>query len=474
MKTNKKIIITAVSLVLLSAVILGVVLFFISNKTGDDKQFSEGDVPFESSEVKTDDFVSIPPEPQSALEKKFSAMSKTYETSSGKTVIEPFSKEFLTEYWKSNLEKEELKTLSMEEVMFIIQDSVRIYQEYDIVRFPEFRRAVNTIEVDKRIPEFIHERANGFFEQTQISYYKDGYENITSHSKNISAIIFIRLRMLSSPCTIVSDQDKIAYIADYTGEEDVAKALSGEIGERVLEFYNKVFVHELSSNGVACFPTGAYATPKAELSDLLKKDLPHSSEFEKIGKGMSYTEVVELLGPQQRYCRDMSWYSCTSFFTWRDLIFTPIKCEYLSSDGYTLTITYVYGSERGSVGETKVGAVEVTETAEENAEWTQMTGVDFQPDRTNLPSSEQFSQWAENDDVALRFSEVAEKVGQPQFYDYVPQALMFGDLVYSTSKGVVYATSDGKYYFFSLGMSGMTDNAEYCVSGVWEIKYPHS
>ncbi len=479
MKTNKKIIITAASLVLLSAVILGVALFFISNKTGDDKQFSEGDVPFESSEVKTNDFIYIPPESQADLEKKFGAMAKTYETSWGKKVIEPASKEFLSEYWKSNLEKEELKTLSIEEVMFIIQDSVRIYQEYDIVSFPEFYVETFNTEVKDRIPQYIQNHKNGFYTNTKASYSKDDYENITSHSKNISTIVFIRLRMLSSPCTFASENNKIAYIAGYTGEEDVKKALNGEISDRVLEFYNRGFTHELFCNGNTYFPTGAYVTPKVELSDLLKKDLPHSSEFEKVKQGMSYTEVVELLGPQQRYDNTAAIYSST--------LFLPIKCEYLSSDGYTLTITYNYGSEPGCIAETKVSATTITKTADADAVWSMMMGVDLQPNRTDLPSSDEFAEliakvaeYRKTYAIADRvlFSEFLEKVGAPQFYDYTPEVAILGDgtsfLQIATAKGVVYATSDGKYYFVHTGGSGTVDDANCYAFGIWEIKYPHN
>ncbi len=70
--------------------------------------------------------------PQAALSEKFGAMASVDQGTNSITLV---TQKFLDEYWQSSPTDEQqgkkLRSLTTEEVMFIIQDSIRIYFEYD-------------------------------------------------------------------------------------------------------------------------------------------------------------------------------------------------------------------------------------------------------------------------------------------------------------------------------------------------------
>ena len=68
-----------------------------------------------------------PPVSQEELKSKFSAM---YDFSKGNKTISVISKTYLEDYWSGNNKNQ---SLSIPEVLYIIQDSISIYQEYDTV-----------------------------------------------------------------------------------------------------------------------------------------------------------------------------------------------------------------------------------------------------------------------------------------------------------------------------------------------------
>ena len=71
-----------------------------------------------------------PPVSQEELKAKFSAM---YDLSQGNKTISVISETYLKDFWSSNHEKEVVHSLSTPEVLYIIQDSISLYNEYDAI-----------------------------------------------------------------------------------------------------------------------------------------------------------------------------------------------------------------------------------------------------------------------------------------------------------------------------------------------------
>ncbi|MBQ3230741.1 MAG: hypothetical protein IJB49_06950 [Clostridia bacterium] len=121
MKRNTKFFTIVMSLILLSAIILTGCMYAIAADNGGVK-------PYDLNIVSGRTNINDSPTSQSDLQRKFSNMSKISETGRAITVI---SKEFLDNYWQSIGIGQESKALTTEEVIFIIQDSIRLYFEYE-------------------------------------------------------------------------------------------------------------------------------------------------------------------------------------------------------------------------------------------------------------------------------------------------------------------------------------------------------
>lgn len=116
-----------------------------------------------------------------------------YDISEDGKSITVISKQYLEEYWQNNYEKEEIRSLSIEEVYFIIQDSIRIYFGYDQVELLAFEPFSNDPEMRNRIPTVKEKLIITKSLQTESIYYHE--EDMVA----IYSIILYRLMALSSP-----------------------------------------------------------------------------------------------------------------------------------------------------------------------------------------------------------------------------------------------------------------------------------
>ncbi len=117
-------------LLLLSAAALGGCMYAISQPSGTAKPYQgSGGVSLENMQPSA-------PASQDALYQKFAAMYEIDEESNTITVISPA---YLDAYWHSAGEDESIiHTLTTEEVLYIIQDSIRIFYAYDYIQLPAF------------------------------------------------------------------------------------------------------------------------------------------------------------------------------------------------------------------------------------------------------------------------------------------------------------------------------------------------
>lgn len=208
MKRNIKFFTIVISLLLLSSIILTGCMYAIAADNGEMKPYdlngqkenSEGDGGKAPGHVLED-----APAPQDLLKEKFKAM---YEISEDGKTITVISKDYLDNYWKSNYEKEVIKSLTTEEVYFIIQDSIRIYEEYDTVVLTEFGSYSSTIQVAKRFPFVKNEIINTGSTDDNYSFYLE--EDIS----NIYAIIMYRLKALSSPKAFFTGEEAMLFVGE--------------------------------------------------------------------------------------------------------------------------------------------------------------------------------------------------------------------------------------------------------------------
>jgi hypothetical protein len=142
----------------------------------------------ENSDSSGGNIVEDAPLPQQSLQARFEAM---YEISEDGKTITVISEDYLNNYWRSNYEKEVIHSLSTEEVYFIIQDSIRIYEEYDEVVLTEFGSVSSQMEVAKRFPLVENKIIKT---QPDVTPY---YE--WDDTEAIYEIILYRLKALSSP-----------------------------------------------------------------------------------------------------------------------------------------------------------------------------------------------------------------------------------------------------------------------------------
>ena len=130
MKRNLKFFTIVISALLLSSIILTGCMCAIATDNGKMKTY---DLNRQNSDSSGGSIVEDAPTAQDSLKAKF---EKMYDVSEDGKTITVISQEYLSNYWQSNNEKEVIKSLTTEEVYFIIQDSIRIYEEYDKVVLP--------------------------------------------------------------------------------------------------------------------------------------------------------------------------------------------------------------------------------------------------------------------------------------------------------------------------------------------------
>lgn len=207
MKKNWKFILSTVSIILSSTLLLVGCMAAItaSNDTTHPYQLSAipqtdpeaGDIhnaetihPLDFIETQIDPALQDTPVSQEELKAKFSAM---YDFSKGNNAITVISETYLEDFWRSNEEKEVVHSLTIPEVLYIIQDSIRIYNEYDTIILQGFSAA------SSRVPAL---------EQQTIIPALDDRDHAR---KDVRKIIQYRLQALSSPKAFFMVEEMMEY-----------------------------------------------------------------------------------------------------------------------------------------------------------------------------------------------------------------------------------------------------------------------
>jgi hypothetical protein len=123
----KKFIIMAVSLLLTALLALAGCMYAIGENKAESKPYDMG----ETVSVAPEDT----PEAQKEMEKKFSVYNHVTEEN-GKKILTLFSEEQAEEQWTKRQSGEEFR-LTYDEILFLINDSVRIYETYDEIILPD-------------------------------------------------------------------------------------------------------------------------------------------------------------------------------------------------------------------------------------------------------------------------------------------------------------------------------------------------
>lgn len=197
MKNSFKFFCIVLALLFASSIVLTGCMYAIAAENGDAKVYDMG------SQISTDINISLgddTPTSQTELQKKYSAM---YDISEDGKTITVISEEYLRNYWHSNYEKEVIHSLTTEEVYFIIQDSIRIYMQYDKVILPGFASLSSFIQVAERFP-YVKER--------EVCGLKTSHLDRDKIETDIHTIIMYRLKALSSPKAFFTGADAISFV----------------------------------------------------------------------------------------------------------------------------------------------------------------------------------------------------------------------------------------------------------------------
>ena len=126
MKKEFKFLISVVSILIVSMLILAGCMQVLSQNDSEPKDYDMDIVSQTVAESTPEDITKDPPVAQKDMKEKFAEMSEISEDGKAITVI---SEEYLDSYWSDGKTKN--KALTSEEVLYIIQDSIKIYYEYD-------------------------------------------------------------------------------------------------------------------------------------------------------------------------------------------------------------------------------------------------------------------------------------------------------------------------------------------------------
>ena len=187
MKRNVKFFTIVISLLLLSSIILTGCMYAIAADNGEMKPYDLNGQK-QNSDSSGGNIVEDAPLAQDSLQAKFEAM---YEISEDGKTITVISEDYLNNYWRSNYEKEVIHSLTTEEVYFIIQDSIRIYEEYEEVVLTEFGSVSSNMQIAERFPLVENKTIKTQLDVTPYYEWDD--------TEAIYEIVLYRLKALSSP-----------------------------------------------------------------------------------------------------------------------------------------------------------------------------------------------------------------------------------------------------------------------------------
>lgn len=201
MKNNFKFFSIVSVLLLASSIVLTGCMYAIAAENGDAKVYDMGSQISADRNIIVDDDT---PTSQTELQKKFSAMYDISEDGKSITVI---SEEYLKEFWQSNYKKEVIHSLTTEEVYYIIQDSIRIYTEYEKVILSGFTSVSTVDTVAERFPHIEDQEISHIPDKSSLD--RDKVES------DIHTIIMYRLKALSSPKAFFTGADAIRFVGGY-------------------------------------------------------------------------------------------------------------------------------------------------------------------------------------------------------------------------------------------------------------------
>ena len=264
MKNNWKFTVSVVGIILSSALLLTGCMAAIAASANTTRPYQLSTVPqavpdagsdsntetLHPSPIVTPDFVELqsdpdltePPVSQEELKAKFSAM---YALSKGKKTISVISEAYLKDFWSSNYEKEVVHSLSISEVLYIIQDSIHIYNEYDTIILAGFSADTSNTT---RFPAL---------EQQTIKSDPDDRDQAR---EDVRRIIQYRLQALSSPKAFFTVEEMMEYRkADLEAIPDICREVFFYIPNysadtnRDLYLIDANYSNSRSKFGVFCF-----------------------------------------------------------------------------------------------------------------------------------------------------------------------------------------------------------------------------
>ncbi len=242
MKKDIRFAVAVFALVLCSVLILVGSMLAIGADYGDEKELDGTDASI--GVIGENDA----PLSQEEMREKFRGMMSFDESKGTVTVI---TEEFLKEYWADNYEKEVVKSLSYEEVVYIIQDSINLVNVYDNFILTGFSCDSKDEEVASRFPKL---EEKGL--EREIS------DGASIYRKDLTEIINYRLAALSSPKVFISAKEAIEYIGfdpdKYFGTYSdqvfyIPGFTSGTDRDYLLEFFGDAEIWEERKEGIDYF-----------------------------------------------------------------------------------------------------------------------------------------------------------------------------------------------------------------------------
>lgn len=201
---NSKIIIIAASLVLAAALALCGCMYLI----GDVPDETRG---YDPDEMTLPSVIEETPSAQSEMQKKFGAYGREETGERGERIFRLFTEEQIEE--SLTLRKNsERRSLTYDEILFIINDSIRMYFEYDKIIITDFichthdKTPTSAIDYDMRLGNNRYRRCEVYtYEYIDLIPYHGDYSDKSSYAdalatyrkmiEDIQTIIFERLRI---------------------------------------------------------------------------------------------------------------------------------------------------------------------------------------------------------------------------------------------------------------------------------------
>lgn len=201
---NSKIIIIAASLVLAAALALCGCVYLIGDVTDETRGYDPDEMTLPSVIEET-------PSAQSELQKKFGAYGREETGERGERIFRLFTEEQIEE--SLTLRKNgERRMLTYEEILFLINDSIRMYFEYDKILVTDFifhthdKNPTSALDYDMRLNNNRYRRCEVYtYEYIDLIPYHGDYSDKTSYAdalatyhkmiEDIRTIILERLRI---------------------------------------------------------------------------------------------------------------------------------------------------------------------------------------------------------------------------------------------------------------------------------------